>query len=70
MANVRITKRGKVYQYQFEIAKVDGKRKYINKSGLKSKAEAEKEGIIAYNEYMNTGHKFTPSNMSYSDFLD
>lgn len=70
MAKVNIQKRGKVYQYQFEIAPVDGKRKYINKSGFKTKAEAEKEGIIAYNEYMNTGHKFTPSNMSYSDFLD
>ena len=34
MANVRVMKRGKVYQYQFEIAKVDGKRKYINKSGF------------------------------------
>ena len=27
---VNIRKRGKVYQYQFEIAKVDGKRKYIS----------------------------------------
>lgn len=29
---VNIRKRGKVYQYQFEIAKVEGKRKYISKS--------------------------------------
>lgn len=70
MAKVNIQKRGKVYQYQFEIAPVNGKRKFINKSGFKTKAEAEKEGIIAYNEYMNTGHKFVPSSMSYSDFLD
>ena len=70
MAKVNIQKRGKVYQYQFEIAPVDGKRIFINKSGFKTKAEAEKEGIIAYNEYMNTGHKFVPSSMSYSDFLD
>ena len=34
---VNIRKRGKVYQYQFEIAKVDGKRKYISKSGFKTK---------------------------------
>ena len=33
---VNIRKRGKVYQYQFEIAKVDGKRKYISKSGFKT----------------------------------
>ena len=37
MADVRVIKRGKVYQYQFEIAPVYGKRKYINKSGLKQK---------------------------------
>ena len=34
---VNIRKRGKVYQ--FEIAKVDGKRKYISKSGLKNKGK-------------------------------
>ena len=70
MAKVSIQKRGKVYQYKFEISSIDGKRKFINKSGFKTKAEAEKEGIIAYNEYMNTGHKFVPNNMSYSDYLD
>ena len=36
---VNIRKRGKAYQYQFEIAKVDGKRKYISKSGFKTKNE-------------------------------
>ena len=34
MTEVRIMKRGEVYQYQFEIAPVKGKRKYINKSCL------------------------------------
>ena len=70
MAKVSIQKRGKVYQYKFEISSIDGKRKFINKSGFKTKAEAEKEGIIAYNEYINTGHKFVPNNMSYSEYLD
>lgn len=70
MAKVSIQKRGKVYKYKFEISSIDGKRKFINKSGFKTKAEAEKEGIIAYNEYINTGHKFVPNNMSYSDYLD
>lgn len=32
MGQVNVKKRGNVYQYQFEIAKVNGKRKYINKS--------------------------------------
>ena len=70
MSNVTIQKRGKYYQYKFEIAKVDGKRKFANKSGFKTKAEAEREGIIAYNNYINTGHGFEPSDMSYADLLD
>ena len=41
MANVNIKKRGKVYQYQFEIAPAKGKRKWITKSGFKTKAEAQ-----------------------------
>lgn len=55
---VNIRKRGKVYQYQFEIAKVDGKRKYISKSGFKTRKEANNilEKIIqtdVINEIMN-----------------
>ncbi len=67
---VSVRKRGNVYQYQFDIAPVDGKRKRITKSGFKTKGEAEKAGIIAYNEYTQTGHNFTPSTISYSDYLD
>ena len=67
---VSVRKRGNVYQYQFDIAPVDGKRKRITKSGFKTKGEAETAGIIAYNEYTQTGHNFTPSTISYSDYLD
>ena len=42
---VNIRKRGKVYQYQFEIAKADGKRKYISKLGFKTKNEALMAGL-------------------------
>ena len=70
MSNVTIQKRGKFYQYKFEIAKVDGKRKFISKSGFKTKTEAEKEGILAYNDYLNTGSSFSVSDISYADFLD
>ena len=52
---VNIRKRGKVYQYQFEIAKVEGKRKYISKSGFKTKNEALMAGMKAYDEYINGG---------------
>ena len=65
-----VRKRGNVYEYRFEIARVDGKRKWRSKSGFLSKAEAKKEGVIAYNEYLQTGHSFIPTEMSYSDFLD
>ena len=70
MANLRVVKRGNVYQYQFEIAKVNGKRKYISKSGFKTKALAREEGLKAYNEYENKGSKVIVKDMSYSDFLD
>ena len=68
MVNVR--KRGNVYEYRAEIAPVDGKRKWISKSGYESKKEAKEAGIKAYNEYLQTGHSFTPSTMSYTDYLD
>ena len=68
MVNVR--KRGNVYEYNFDVAKIEGKRKRITKSGFKTKAEALKQGTIAYNEYLNIGRKFVSNEMSYSDFLD
>ncbi len=37
MSNVTIQKRGNFYQYKFEIAKVDEKRKFLSKSGFKTK---------------------------------
>ena len=44
MVNVR--KRGKVYEYRFEVATVEGTRKWITKSGFPTKSEAFKEGAI------------------------
>ena len=65
---VNIRKRGKVYQYQFEIAKVDGKRKYISKSGFKTKNEALMAGMKVYDEYINGGNT-KDSQMSYADYF-
>lgn len=70
MGNVYVQKRGKVYQYQFAIASIDGKRKYKNKSGFRTKSEAIEAGVKAYNEYINVGLCIEPSKMSYSDYLD
>ena len=46
MVNVR--KRGNVYEYNFDVVKIEGKRKRISKSGFKTKAEALKQGTIAW----------------------
>lgn len=70
MGNVTIQKRGKYYQYKFEVAKVDGKRKFINKSGFSTKEEAIKTGNLAYAEYLNTGLSFKETTISFSDYLD
>ena len=67
---VRINKRGNVYQYQFDVAPVDGKRKRVSKSGFKTKKEAEEAGTNAFNEYNQTGEVYKPKEISYSDFLD
>lgn len=53
MVNVR--KRGKVYEYRIEIASIDGTRKWITKSGYKTKNEAYEARTFALNEYLSTG---------------
>ena len=37
MVNVR--KRGNVYEYDFDVAKIEGKRKRVSKSGFKTKSD-------------------------------
>lgn len=66
---VNVRKKGNVYQYYFETAKVDGKRKRVSKSGFKTKKEAEEEGFKAMNNLFQ-GVAYKPCKMSYSDFLD
>ena len=39
MAQINVTKRGSFWQYRFEAAKVNGKRKQISKSGFRTKKE-------------------------------
>ena len=74
MAKLNITNRGDKknpsWQYRFEIAKVDGKRRHASKAGFKTKEEAEKAGTIALAEYQRAGKHFEPSSMSVSDYLD
>lgn len=70
MSNVRTRKRGKYWEYEFDAAKIGGKRNRISKSGFKTKADAVAAGATAMSEYNSSGVKFVPSEMSYSDFLD
>ena len=58
------------WEYRFEAAKVDGKRKHISKSGFKTKKDAEIAGTKAMAEYNSAGTLLEPSDMSFSDYLD
>lgn len=70
MAEVNARKRGNKWQYQFEAARVAGKRKQITKSGFNTKKEALEAGVKALAEYNNSGLHFEPSEISMSDYLD
>lgn len=67
---VSIRKRGKVYECRIEIASIDGVRKWLTKSGFKTRQEALHEGAITYNEYYQCGKKQKQKDMSYADYLD
>lgn len=68
MVNVR--KRGHLFEYRIEIATIDGTRKWISKSGFKTKSDALKKGALAYNDYYKIGRVQKNKEMSYSDYLD
>ncbi len=70
MATLNVTKRGDVWQYRFEVAKIDGKRKRVSKSGFKTKKEATEAGTKALAEYNEAGQAFKPSEISVADYLD
>lgn len=58
------------WEYRFEAASINGKRKHITKSGFKTKKEALEAGAKAFTEYILGGSVFSPSEMSFSDYLD
>ncbi len=70
MSQVNVKKRGTKWQYIFEGAKIDGKRKRITKSGFRTKKEALEAGVAALAEYNNAGAHFEPSEISVSDYMD
>ena len=70
MATINVRKRNNKWQYQFEAAKIEGKRKQITKSGFNTKKEALDAGVKALAEYNNSGLHFEPSEISVSDYFD
>lgn len=70
MSEINVRKRGQKWQYQFEAAKVEGRRKQITKSGFNTKKEALDAGVKALAEYNNSGLHFEPSEISVADYFD
>lgn len=70
MSKINVRKRGKVYEYFFEGAKVNNKRTRITKSGFRTQSEAYEYGLKVYNDYINGEITPKESQMSYSDYLD
>lgn len=68
MGAVTTRKRGNKWQYCFEGAKVNGKRKQITKSGFNTKKEALEAGTKAKAEYDNLGVVFNASDISVYDY--
>lgn len=70
MGELRTRKRGKGWEWSFEGARINGKRKPISKGGYRTKAEAVAAGTKAKAEYDSAGRVFQPSEVSVSDYLD
>ena len=66
---VNARKRGKYWEYYFEIAKIGAKRRRITKGGFKTKKEALEFGAQAKAEYDTMGVTFTASDISVQDFM-
>lgn len=65
----RVYKAGKSYEYRFEVASVNGKRKFVTKGGFRNKTQAKEAGKEAMKQYENCGY-VPDNNRSFSDFLD
>lgn len=70
MSEINVRKRGQKWQYQFEAAKIEGKRKQITKSGFNTKKEALEAGVKALAEYNDSGLHSKLSEISVYDYFD
>lgn len=67
---LNVIKRGKVWQYRFEGASINGQRRQYSKSGFRTKKEAELAGLSAYNDFNKGVVPVNESNKSYADYLE
>lgn len=58
------------WEYRFEAAPVDGKRRQKTKAGFRTQQEAYDAGNAAYAQYNASGRIFEPRDMSVADYLD
>ena len=65
-----VRKRGSTWSYYFDVAKIDGKRKKIEKGGFRTQKEAIEARTAAIAEYNNTGRVFSPKEISVADYMD
>lgn len=65
-----VRKRGSTWSYRFDIGKVAGKRKRMERGGFATKKEAEAALTKAIAEYQNGGLVFEPATISLADYLD
>ena len=67
----RTLKNGKIsWGYRFDTAPIGNKRQQVSKSGYKSQKEALRAGMTALQQYETIGQVVSPSDMSFSDYLD
>ncbi|MCK4260301.1 MAG: site-specific integrase [Halanaerobiales bacterium] len=65
-----VRKRGKVWYYYFDLGKVEGKRKKIERKGGRTKEEAETALRNAMSEYERCGSINAETDMSVADYFD
>ncbi|NOW07454.1 site-specific integrase [Clostridium beijerinckii] len=65
-----VRKRGNSWAYSFEVAKENGKRKRVEKTGCKTKKEALEALRKAIIDYENSGTVINESDMSVADYFD
>lgn len=65
-----VRKRGNTWYYYFDVAKIDGKRKKIERKGGKTKKEAQKALQKAIFEYEEAGSSVNTRDISVSDYMD